>query len=125
MLLVDDMRLEGEESVSEYKVKGDEFFLDGHFPGKPIVPGVILCEIMGQGASILMQSRLDGTVIPVFVGMDKVRFKRMALPGDTIETRGKVVDVKGNIIFIETVARIEGDLCCSAKLTVALVKKED
>lgn len=124
MLLVDDMWLDGEYGMSTYKVKGDEAFLNGHFPGNPVVPGVILCEIMGQGSSILIKSLLDGTVYPVFVGFDKVRFKRMAKPGDTILTKSKITDSKGNIIFVETTSTIEGEICCSAKLTVALVKKD-
>ncbi len=124
MLLVDDMRLEGEGTVSTYKVTGDEFFLQGHFPGQPIVPGVILCEIMGQGSALLLAERLDGTTIPMFVGMDKVRFKHMARPGDVIETRAKLIETRGNIIFVEAKATVDGKLCCSAKLTVALVDKE-
>ena len=125
MLLVEEGYLDEEgKSHGFYTVKGDEFFLQGHFPGNPVVPGVILCEIMGQGSSILIKSLLDGTVYPVFVGFDKVRFKRMAKPGDTILTKGKITDSKGNIIFVETTSTIEGEICCSAKLTVALVKKD-
>ena len=55
MLLVDEMEID-ENGVAhgKYHVRGDEFFLNGHFPGHPVVPGVILCEIMGQSSSILV-----------------------------------------------------------------------
>lgn len=124
MLLVDDMSLEGDCSVSRYHVKGDEYFLQGHFPGTPVVPGVILCEIMGQGAAALLQERLDGTVLPVFAGMERVRFKQMARPGDVIESKARLLEVRGNMVFFESKATIDGKLCCSAKLTVALMPNE-
>ena len=58
MLLLDEVERIGDEAHGKYHVKGTEFFLDGHFPSAPIVPGVILCEILAQSACIL----LDGTI---------------------------------------------------------------
>ena len=58
MLLIDDVTETGGEAVGHYHVRGDEFFLNGHFPGNPIVPGVILCEILAQSACVLLREQM-------------------------------------------------------------------
>ena len=124
MLLVDRMEMDGEYCVSEYKVRGDEYFLQGHFPGMPVVPGVILCEMMGQGSSLLLRERLDGKIVPMFIGMENVRFKHPVHPGDVVQSRAKILQIRGNLIFIESKATVNGQLCCTAHLSVALVNQQ-
>ena len=70
-----------------YRIKGDEFFLDGHFPGNPIVPGVILCEILAQSACCLIDREKSEGKISVYAGLDKVRFKSPVFPGDEFRTK--------------------------------------
>ena len=62
MLLVDEIVLDGEYARATYTVRGDEWFLQGHFPNNPVVPGVVLCEIIAQGASLLLRDDLIGKV---------------------------------------------------------------
>ncbi len=123
MLLVDESVLEGDYSNSRYAVRGDEFFLKGHFPGKPVVPGVILCEIMAQGSAILFADGLEGK-IPLYASMDNVKFKRVVKPGDTVTTRSTIVMHRGPVFVVEAKATVEGEMCCSGRLTFMLIDKE-
>lgn len=123
MLLVDEMHMDGDFCVSRFEIRPDAFFVQGHFPAMPVVPGVVLTEMMGQGAALLLRDRLDGNTIPMFVGMDNVRFKQPVHPGDVVESRSRILSVRGNIVFIESKAMVNGSLCCSAKLSVALIKQ--
>ena len=54
MLLIDEVERDGDSAVGKYHIRGDEFFLNGHFPGNPVVPGVIFCEMLAQSACILL-----------------------------------------------------------------------
>ena len=119
MLLVDRMNDENQVAHGSYTVQGTEYFLQGHFPDYPVVPGVILCEIMGQCCSLLVKEQLEGRT-PFFTGLDKVRFKRQVRPGDTIEVSGYITKQKAMIFFVEAEARVTGELCAQGLLSFAL-----
>ena len=72
MLLIDEAELREGKAYGKKTIRGDEFFLQGHFPGNPVVPGVILCEILGQSACVLLSGEAEG-ITPFFTGLDKVR----------------------------------------------------
>ena len=73
MLLVDRSELTPDGVVSEYTIPDDPYFTHGHFPGNPIVPGVILCEIMAQGSVLLFEDKLKYKMA-LYAGMDRWRF---------------------------------------------------
>lgn len=123
MLLVDDMEMNGEECTSHYHVRGDEFFLQGHFPGNPIVPGVILCEIMGQSSSILVLDELKGR-LTLYSGLNDVRFRQPVHPGDTITVKAHITARKGLIFFIDATAYVDDKVACKGKFSFVLVDKE-
>ena len=109
-----------EYAVGTYHVRGDEFFLQGHFPDYPVVPGVILCEMMAQSCAMLLGEELKSKR-PLYIGIDNVRFKYQVRPGDTIVLRSTITDRRQSLVFIKAEAKVEGNLCCRGNLSFALV----
>lgn len=122
MLLVDEIELD-EDGVAhgKYRVRGDEFFLQGHFPGNPVVPGVILCEIMAQSCALLMGDQLKGKT-PMYTGLNNVKFRNPVRPGDLIEITAHVERQKMNFYFTKAEARVDGKLCVCGDLSFAVVE---
>ena len=112
MLLLDDVETDGETAVGHYRVRGDEFFLRGHFPEKPVVPGVILCEILAQSACALMQDQMRTGTLPV-------------LPGDLIETSCRLTRCKPPFYFAEGKAQVGDAVCVTAEFSFALRESSD
>lgn len=128
MLLVDEMALFEDENGKQiargkFHITGNEHFLNGHFPSHPVVPGVILCEIMGQTSSILLLDVLQGRT-PFFTGIDGARFKRPVVPNDTVEVTATLTNKRGLMFFVEASAHVNGEICASGKLSFALVDND-
>lgn len=124
MLLVEEAELKDGVAYGKYTVKGDEWFLQGHFPGKPVVPGVILCEMMAQSTCVLLQNSMEDGMTPFFTGLNGVKFKKPVLPGDTFETECKIVKEKAPFYFAEGKGYVEGKLCVKGEFSFALIKEE-
>ena len=124
MLLVDESVMDGEVVHSKYHVRGDEFFLQGHFPGYPVVPGVVLCEIMGQCTCSLLLDVLPGR-LTFYAGLDNIRFKRQVRPGDLITVKSRIATRRGLTFFIDAEASVDGKLCAKGTLIFMLVDKPE
>ena len=122
MLLIEEAELKDGVAYGKKTITGDEWFLQGHFPDKPVVPGVILCEILGQSACVLLSEENAGAT-PFFTGLDKVRFKNSVLPGDVLETECKLMKHKGVFYWAEGKGFVNGKLCVSAEFSFALIKE--
>lgn len=120
MLLLDEAENREGEAVGRYHVRGDEFFLRGHFPGNPVVPGVILCEILAQSACVLMQDVMTEGKLPVYTGLDHVKFRSPVKPGDTVEARCRIKRAKHPFYFAEGTITVEERLCVSAEFSFAV-----
>ncbi|MEF9894760.1 MAG: 3-hydroxyacyl-ACP dehydratase FabZ [Clostridia bacterium] len=115
MLLLDQAALlEDGRACGEYTVKGDEWFLDGHFPGDPVMPGVLQCEIMAQASCLLLKEALGGKTA-YYAGIDKMRFRRMVRPGDTLRVTSQLIRQKLNLYVVAAEATVAGEVCASGQ----------
>jgi 3-hydroxyacyl-[acyl-carrier-protein] dehydratase len=122
MLLVEEAEVKDGVAFGKYHVRGDEFFLQGHFPDNPIVPGVILCEMLAQSCCVLLAENMRGKdITPMFTGLDKVRFKNSVKPGDTFETECELTGNKGPFYFAKGKGYVANKLCLSAEFSFAIV----
>lgn len=124
MLLIDEAEIVDGKAHAKRKITGEEFFLRGHFPGNPVVPGVILCEILAQSTCVLLADTMDDSVTPYFSGLNNVKFKHPVKPSDTVETECEITRAKGVFYFASGKGFVDGKLCVSADFSFALVKKD-
>ncbi|MGM9762852.1 MAG: 3-hydroxyacyl-ACP dehydratase FabZ family protein [Candidatus Cryptobacteroides sp.] len=124
MLLLDEVRLD-ENGIAHgrYRIKDDEFFCRGHFPGNPIVPGVIQCEIMAQSCAALVMDEVAGNDT-LYSGIDNFRFKRPVRPGDLCETTAELVKRKGHLFVCKVTLSVDGQLCSKGELIFTLHPKQ-
>ncbi len=125
MLLLDEALVD-QQGVAHGKlvIRGDEAFLDGHFPGNPIVPGVVLCEIIAQSAGALVREHLVEGCLPLFAGMEKVRFRRMVKPGETLRTRCTILRQKGMLLRLAGEALVDDEVVANGVFLLMLQPPE-
>ncbi len=126
-LLVDKVvDIDGYQSARGIKnVTMNEPHFQGHFPGKPIMPGVTLVEAMAQTAAVMVGTALDmadKNMLVYFMAIDKAKFRRMVVPGDVLEMNLKTVRGKagGKVWKFEGVASVEGEMACEAEFTAMM-----
>lgn len=125
MLLVSTVEemIPGERIVSTFWVDPDREIFKGHFPGEPVLPGVYSVECMAQTADILLLSmdRYAGKV-PLFLGINNVRFLRKILPGDTLEIHAKLASERVEKAIATCAAEIynHGELAATGEVTLAM-----
>jgi 3-hydroxyacyl-[acyl-carrier-protein] dehydratase len=122
-LLIDEIvELElGVRAVARKTVRADEWYLAGHFPGRPIMPGVLIVEAMAQtGAVAVLSEEENRGRLALFAGIDDVRFKRLVQPGDELELTCVLERVRGPIGKGRATAHVDGELAARGTLTFAV-----
>jgi 3-hydroxyacyl-[acyl-carrier-protein] dehydratase len=111
----------GQRVVARLAVTGDEWFFPGHFPGRPIMPGVIMVEALAQcGAVAVLAEPANRGKLALFAGIDDVRFKRIVGPGDELTLTCEVEAVRGPVGKGKVTARVGSELAVRGTLTFAV-----
>ncbi|AVQ21727.1 beta-hydroxyacyl-ACP dehydratase [Fusobacterium necrophorum subsp. funduliforme] len=124
-LLVDrilEMDVENKRVIGRKNVTINEEFFNGHFPGHPIMPGVLIVEGMAQCLGVLVMEGQEGKV-PYFAAVESVKFKQPVRPGDTLTYDVKVEKIRSNIVKASGIALVDGVKVAEASFTFCIADK--
>jgi len=114
----------GSKAVGRWKLHGDEWFFGGHFPGRPTLPGVLMCEAIAQvGAYALLSDPSRSTKLPLFGGLDAARFRRQVVPGDELVISVELGRMSARAGKGGGTAMVNGELACECELMFVLVDR--
>jgi 3-hydroxyacyl-[acyl-carrier-protein] dehydratase len=122
-LLIDEVLelIPGERVVAKKTVREDEWYLRGHFPGRPVMPGVLIVEAMAQtGAVAVLSEEENRGRLALFAGIDDTRFKRIVEPGDELQLECTLEQVRGPVGKGKARATVDGQLAARGTLTFAV-----
>lgn len=123
-LMVDEIEeyIPGESATAYKNVDIEEWYFKGHFPGNPIMPGVLICEALAQtGAVAILSLPENKCKNALFGGIDKMKFKKIVLPGDRLKLEVKIIKKKGPIGIGEGIASVNGEIVAKGEFTFAVV----
>jgi len=128
-LLVDRvLEVEKDRILSLKNVSVNEEFFNGHFPDRPMMPGVLQVEAMAQsGCIMLMYGQVDNVEdsLVVFTGINKAKFRKSVVPGDQLKMEVKLVNQRRNFITMEGVATVDDEVVCELEASAAIVPSEE
>ena len=123
-LMIDEIEeyVPGESAICYKNVDINEWYFKGHFPGNPIMPGVLITESLAQAGAVAILSEEESKgKNALFGGIDKMRFKRQVVPGDRLRLEVKIIKRKGPIGIGEAIATVNGEIAAKGELTFAVV----
>ncbi|MBF0520881.1 MAG: 3-hydroxyacyl-ACP dehydratase FabZ [Nitrospirae bacterium] len=127
-LFVDDIIEVSNSNIKTKKyISSEEYYFKGHYPNYPLMPGVLICESILQSGAVLIAHITEENIkddVPVVTRMNNIKFKKMVLPGNTIEMSVELIDKKSNVYYLKGVAKVDQKLVLSLDFACGLVKKE-
>ncbi len=112
----------GKSAIGLKNVTSNDWFFQGHFPGKPIMPGVLIIEALAQvGAIAALSEPNNRGKLGLFAGINNVKFRRQVIPGDQLRLEVKLDRIRGSIGKATALATIDGETAASGELTFAIV----
>ena len=112
----------GESAIAYKNVSEDEYYFKGHFPGNPIMPGVLMVEALAQtGAVAILSMEENKGKNALFGGIDKLKFKKQVVPGDRLKLEVKIIKRKGPVGIGDAIATVDGKIAVKGELTFAIV----
>lgn len=127
-LLVDRVLELEEERIKAIKnVTANEEFFNGHFPGQPIMPGVLQVEALAQaGAIMLMTQKVENVdeSLMVFTGIKNAKFRRQVVPGDQLVLEVELSSMRRNFVVMKGTAKVDGEVACELEASAAIVPKD-
>lgn len=123
-LMIDEVEeyIPGESCTAYKNVNKEEYYFQGHFPGNPIMPGVLMVEALAQtGAVAILSLPENQGRNALFGGIDKLKFKKQVIPGDRLKLEVKIIKKKGPVGIGEAIATVNGKIAVKGELTFAIV----
>ncbi len=114
---------EGKTCIAVKNVSANEPFFQGHFPGKPIMPGVLITEALAQTAGIAIAMRSDAKgKLGLFTGIEKMKFRRQVVPGDVLTLKAEIVLFKRNMAVASVIAEVEGEMAAEGQIKFVMME---
>ena len=123
-LMIDEVEeyVPGESAIAYKNVNEQEWYFKGHFPGNPIMPGVLIAESLAQtGAVAILSMEENKGKNALFGGIDKLKFKKQVVPGDRLKLEVNIIKKKGPVGIGEAIATVDGKIAVKGELTFAIV----
>ena len=123
-LFIDEVLEKSETKVVAKRfIRADEFFFAGHFPQRPVFPGVLIIEAIAQTGAVMLMHRYKDS-LPLFMGIDKARFRKIVEPGDTLIIEVTITHDRGRIVKLQGLVKVGEEIACEAMILAGVQEQK-